>query len=74
MPRSYRIRWAVVDTRDGKRRMCLAEAQISLFWGLFKEWWPVTDGGWRRYESEAREDIARDREIRAPLPPTIYIE
>lgn len=54
----YRIHWESRQVGDhGERRqMCRAEKQTHGFW-LFPTWSPISIGGWRETEAEARRDI-----------------
>lgn len=67
----YRIREAVVSVhvwRDHFRRerRFLAERRVAVL-GPLAFWWPVSNGDWRRKESEAVIDMENDIGLRQPL-------
>lgn len=75
MAEKYRIRWARVEAREGcmvwTERRCIAERLTRVLW-IFPFWIPVAD--WRRDEDQARRDIRREIDLRAPLPPTVIVD
>lgn len=70
----YRIRWAKVTGpwKDGRRRMCIAERKVRLFY-LLPVWWPVEHGNWRSSEADCQKDIDFDGKFRRPLPATVTV-
>lgn len=62
----YRIRWARVRRGETVERMCGAERKTRI--GI---WWPI--GEWRPTENLARRDIETDKNLRKPLPTTVYV-
>lgn len=69
----YRIRWGIVQVCNGYRcwheRGCIAERWVQIV-GPLGFWCSVKDGGWRTSEDRALRDVAHDRHLRTPLPPT----
>ena len=72
----YRIREARIEVCNGRRcwheRRFSAERRVILF-GLLPIWWPVLDWDWRATKTEAKRDIERDAQLRAPLSEPEFI-
>ena len=52
--------------------MCLAEKYVTILWGLWGFYWPLTNGEWRVDYADAERDIAEDAALSATLPGTTY--